>query len=171
MSRNEAGIAADFPILIVDDNEESLRLHERTLTKAGHKVTTAGNGVEALGLFKEQFFPIILSDWMMPEMDGLKLCRAIRKKRLSGYVYIILLTACDSKAEIVTGLQAGADDYLTKPFHPAELVARLNTAKRILELERTLKRANQEIKQLSITDPLTGSYNRGFLTERICRRQ
>jgi diguanylate cyclase (GGDEF)-like protein len=104
---------------------------------------------------------------MMPEMDGLELCRAIRKNTYPGYVFIILLTAKDSKDDIIRGLGAGADDYLTKPFSHAELVARINTGKRVLELERSLKDANEEIRILSITDPLTGTYNRGYLTERL----
>jgi two-component system, cell cycle response regulator len=84
-----------------------------------------------------------------------------------GYVFIILITARDSKTDIVSGLQAGADDYLTKPIHPAELVARINTGIRILSLEQSLKKANEEIRLLSITDPLTGCFNRGHLNERL----
>jgi diguanylate cyclase (GGDEF)-like protein len=104
---------------------------------------------------------------MMPEMDGLELCRAIRKNTYPGYVFIILLTAKDSKDDLIRGLGAGADDYLTKPFNHAELVARLNTGKRVLRLEKSLKDANEEIRILSITDPLTGSYNRGYLMNRL----
>lgn len=156
-----------FPILIAEDNPVSLKLLEKTLTNAGYRVASMENGVKALELFKKKFFPIILSDWMMPEMDGVELCRAVRKTTSPGYVYIILLTAKDSKDDIITGLKAGADDYLTKPFNQAELIARLDTAKRILELEKSLKEANEEIRILSITDPLTGSYNRGYLTERL----
>ena len=100
-------------------------------------------------------------------MDGLQLCRLIRQDKWPGYVFIILLTAKDSKDDMITGLEAGADDYLTKPFNHAELIARLNTGKRILELERSLTNANEEIRILSITDPLTGCYNRGYLTKRL----
>jgi diguanylate cyclase (GGDEF)-like protein len=156
-----------FPILIAEDNPVSLKLLEKTLTNAGYRVACVENGLKALELFKKKFFPIILSDWMMPEMDGVELCRAVRKTTSPGYVFIILLTGKDSKDDIITGLEAGADDYLTKPFNQAELIARLNTAKRILELEKSLKEASEEIRILSITDPLTGSYNRGYLTERL----
>jgi diguanylate cyclase (GGDEF)-like protein len=156
-----------FPILLAEDNPVSRKLLEKTLVKAGHEVTSVENGRKALELFNEEFFPIVLTDWMMPEMDGLQLCRAIRKNASPGYVFIILLTAKDSKDDIISGLEAGADDYLTKPFNHAELIARLQTGKRILELERSLKRANEEIRILSITDPLTGSYNRGYLTEHL----
>jgi len=99
----------------------------------------------------------------MPEMNGIELCKTIRESSTERYVFIILLTAKDSKDDIVVGLEAGADDYLTKPINNAELMARINTGKRILELESSLKRANKEIKLLSITDPLTGCYNRGYL--------
>lgn len=157
----------DFSILIVDDDAVSRQLVERHLIKAGFTVACAANGKEALGLFDQHFFPIVLTDWMMPEIDGPELCRKIRKKKTDGYVFIILITARDSKTDIVSGLESGADDYLTKPIDSAELVARINTGIRILNLEHSLKKANEEIKLLSITDPLTGCYNRSFLNERL----
>jgi len=156
-----------FPVLIAEDDPVSRKLLEKTLIKAGYEVMSAKNGRKALELFNKKFFPIILTDWMMPEMDGLELCRTIRKDTHPGYVFIILLTANDSKDEIVRGLKAGADDYLTKPFNHAELVARLNTGIRILELEKSLIKANEKIRVLSITDPLTGGYNRSYLNESL----
>jgi len=156
-----------FPILIVEDDPVSRRLLEKTLVKAGHEFVSVENGRKALEKFKERFFPIVLTDWMMPEMNGLELCRAIRERTNTGYVFTVLLTAKDSKDDIVAGLEAGADDYLTKPVNQAELIARIKTGIRILELERSLKRANEEIRILSITDPLTGCYNRGYMTERL----
>ena len=156
-----------FPILIAEDNPASQRLLEKTLIKAGYEFASAENGRKAFKQFKERFFPIVLTDWMMPEMDGLELCQAIREKATPGYVFIILLTAKDSKDDIVKGLEAGADDYLTKPVNQAELMARIKTGIRILELERSLRKSNTEIRILSITDPLTGCYNRGYLSERL----
>jgi diguanylate cyclase (GGDEF)-like protein len=156
-----------FPILIAEDNAVSRSLLEKSLTKAGHEVATACNGREALEIFRKTFFPMVLTDWMMPEMDGIALCHAIRSYISPGYVYIVFLTAKDSKDDIIAGLDAGADDYLTKPFHPTELTARLKTGKRILELERSLKTANEEIRILSITDPLTGTFNRGYMTTHL----
>ena len=160
-------MSKEFSILVVDDDAVSRKLVERHLIKAGFEVACAANGQEALTVFKQHFFPIILTDWMMPEIDGPELCRRIRQKQTDGYVFIILITAPDSKNDIVLGLEAGADDYLTKPIHSAELVARINTGIRILNLEQSLKQANEEIRLLSITDPLTGCYNRGFLKERF----
>ena len=156
-----------FPILIAEDNAVSRKLLEKSLAKAGHNVVAAANGRMAFEMFRETFFPMVLTDWMMPEMDGIALCRAIRNHASPGYVYIVFLTAKDSKDDIIAGLEAGADDYLTKPFHPTELMARLKTGKRILELERSLKIANEEIRILSITDPLTGCFNRGYMTSHL----
>ena len=120
-----------FPILIAEDNAVSRKLLEKSLAKAGHNVVAAANGRMAFEMFRETFFPMVLTDWMMPEMDGIALCRAIRNHASPGYVYIVFLTAKDSKDDIIAGLEAGADDYLTKPFHPTELMARLKTGKRI----------------------------------------
>lgn len=156
-----------FPILVVDDDIVSRKVVQKHLLKADFEVSTAANGTEALDLFDQNFFPIIITDWMMPEIDGPQLCRLIREKKTDGYVFILLITARDSKTDIVSGLESGADDYLTKPIHPAEMVARINTGIRILELEQSLKKANEEIHLLSITDPLTGCYNRGYLSERF----
>lgn len=156
-----------FPILVVEDNPVTRKLLEKGLIKAGYEVASVENGREAMEVFNKHFFPIIVVDWMMPEMDGLRLCRAIRSGDFGGYVFIVLLTAKDSKEDIIAGLEAGADEYLTKPFNQAELLARLKTGRRILELERSLRKAHKEIKALSITDPLTRVYNRGYLDKRL----
>ncbi|MBW1733791.1 MAG: diguanylate cyclase [Deltaproteobacteria bacterium] len=156
-----------FPVLVVEDDTVSRKLLEITLRKAGYRVTSVKNGLEALDIFKSSFFPIVLTDWMMPEMDGVQLCRAIREEVSTGYVFIFMLTARGSTDDLVEGLEAGADDYLTKPFNRAELIARLKTATRILELERSLKEANEEIRILSITDSLTGSYNRTYMNQNL----
>ena len=156
-----------YPILLAEDDLISRRLFEKILTKEGFTVTTVANGREALDLFRRKFFPIVLTDWQMPEMEGPELCRAIREENPDRYVFIIMLTAKGSKDDIINGLGAGADDYLTKPAHHAELLARIKSGIRILELERSLKAAVDEIHLLSITDPLTGIYNRGYINERL----
>jgi len=156
-----------FPILIADDNLVARKLLEKTLAKEGHEIVSVENGKKALEMFNERFFPIVLTDWMMPEMDGLTLCQAIRKNITSSYVYILLLTAKASQEDIISGLKSGADDYLTKPINNAELIARLNNGERILTLEKSLKDANSAIKILSITDNLTKCYNRGYLTRKL----
>jgi two-component system cell cycle response regulator len=167
VSTIDAASVERFPVLVAEDNPVSRKLLEKALHKAGYEVVSVKNGQAALDYLKKRFCPIVLTDWMMPEMDGPDLCRAIRKSEFQGYVFVILLTAKDSKTDIIEGLKAGADDYLTKPFNPAELMARLNTGKRILELERSLRKANEEIRQLSTIDPLTGAYNRGYLNDHL----
>jgi diguanylate cyclase (GGDEF)-like protein len=105
----------------------------------------------------------------MPEMDGIELCKAVRNLQLDGYVYALLLTARNAKEHIIAGLEAGADDYLVKPVHEPELVARLNTGRRILALEHSLRAANERNRILSITDALTGAFNRRYMMEQLPR--
>ncbi len=156
-----------FPILIAEDNPVSRGLLEKSLIKAGHQVVTTQDGQEAFDVFSETFFPMVLTDWMMPGMNGVELCKAIRNYASESYVYIVFLTSKDSKEDIVIALESGADDYLVKPFHNAELMARLKTGKRILQLEKSLKKANADIKTLSITDQLTQVFNRGYMMVRL----
>jgi len=156
-----------FPILIVEDERVSRKIIVRLLSKAGYNVTAVGNGREALEEFDKNFYPLVLTDWIMPEMDGIELSKAIRKRCDSGYVYVIMLTNKDSQEDIITGLEAGADDYLTKPVHLVELMARINNGTRILDLERNLKKATEEIYALTITDSLTETYNWRYLNEHL----
>ena len=160
-------MSRSFPILIAEDEAVSRKVMVKHLTKAGYDVTAVENGRQALEAFEERFYPFILTDWIMPEMDGLELCRAIRGKRDRGYVYLILLTHKESKDDIIVGLEAGADDYLTKPVYFVELTARINNGMRVLELERSLKKAGEEIYHLTITDSLTGTFNRRYLNEHM----
>lgn len=155
--------------MVVDDHPVTCRLLEAQLRREGYRVLTAANGREALERLREIFCPLVLTDWMMPEVDGLELCRAIRSQEWESYVYLILLTARDSLDDVLTGLEAGADDYLVKPVHPMELLARMRTGRRVLALERTLKERNREIARLAVTDPLTGIYNRRYLMENLPR--
>ena len=112
---------------------------------------------------------MLVTDWEMPEMDGVALCKAVRNMQMDGYVYALLLTARDAKEHIIAGLEAGADDYLIKPVHEPELIARLNAGRRILNLEHSLRVANERNRILSITDALTGAYNRRYLMEQLPR--
>lgn len=140
----------------------------RLLKRAGYEVEMAANGREALAKLQHGDFPLMITDWEMPEMDGIALCSALRSSE-KGYTYIILLTSRDAIEHLVAGLQSGADDYLIKPVIEPELIARLNTGRRIVTLERSLRAANEENRRLSITDPLTGAYNRRFLMEQLPR--
>jgi diguanylate cyclase (GGDEF)-like protein len=156
-------------ILLVDDEPTQRLIMARLLKRAGYDVETAANGREALSRIEGGDFQLMITDWEMPEMDGIALCSALRSSQGKGYIYTILLTARDAIEHVVTGLQAGADDYLTKPVIEAELIARLSTGKRIVTLERSLRTANEENRRLSITDPLTGAYNRRYLMEQLPR--
>jgi len=162
--------APAWRILLVDDEPTQRLIMARLLKRAGYEVEVAGNGREALTRIESGDFQLMITDWEMPEMDGITLCRELRAQEgEKGYIYTILLTARDSIEHVVTGLQAGADDYLTKPVIEPELMARLNTGKRIVTLERGLRTANEENRRLSITDPLTGAHNRRFLMEQLPR--
>jgi diguanylate cyclase (GGDEF)-like protein len=155
------------PILIVDDDNLLRRILETSLKAAGYEVVAAENGKEALELFKKNYYPIVMTDWIMPEMDGLELCRAIRLEQNERYTFIILLTSLDSKNDIIVGLEAGADEYIVKPVNQAELQTRLKTARRILELETNLQNSLEQLRNLSLVDPVTGIYNRQFMDDRI----
>ena len=155
-------------ILLVDDEPTQRLIMARLLKRAGYEVEMAANGREALTKLEQGDFPLMITDWEMPEMDGIALCSALRSSE-QGYTYIILLTSRDAIEHLVAGLQSGADDYLIKPVIEPELIARLNTGRRIVTLERSLRTANEENRRLSITDPLTGVFNRRYLMEQLPR--
>jgi two-component system, cell cycle response regulator len=120
-------------ILIADDEPVSLRMLERTLQRAGYEVTAVRNGRAAVEeLCRPEGPRLALLDWMMPELDGPAVCREVRSQRGQRHVHLVLLTSKNSKQDVVTGLESGADDYLIKPFDPEELKARLHTGRRIL---------------------------------------
>jgi diguanylate cyclase (GGDEF)-like protein len=156
-----------FPILIVDDDALQRSVLEANLKVAGYQVVAAENGKQALEIFRKGYYPIVMTDWVMPEMSGLELCRTIRGDDSGRYTYIIILTSLDSKNDIIAGLDAGADEYLVKPAHQAELTSRLKTARRILDLELTQQRHIEKIKNLSLVDPVSGVFCRHYLDERI----
>ena len=122
-------------VLIVDDDEIARDLLSEALTGAGYEVSAARDGREALEILRTGVFRLVISDWEMPEMNGLELCRRIRERHFSSYVYIILVTSRDGTDNVVEGLSAGADDFITKPFHPAELCVRVRSGVRLLSLE------------------------------------
>src|SRR5437016_8233078 len=121
-------------VLIVDDDELALEVLHNAVEDAGHRVTAVGNASQALDALRDGDCHVVISDWMMPGMSGPELCRAIRQ-RSAGYVYLLLLTSHDSMQSRVEGFAAGADDFISKPFHPAELTSRIRVAERILALE------------------------------------
>jgi sigma-B regulation protein RsbU (phosphoserine phosphatase) len=134
-------------VLIADDDPVSLHLLARTLTGWGYEVSTARDGLEAWRLFEERDHPLVILDWVMPGLDGLELVRRIRAASRRGYVYSILLTANTRKGELIEGLAAGADEFVTKPFDRDELRVRLRTGERILRLEHTLVEQNRILRE------------------------
>ena len=157
-------------ILIADDESVSRRMLQGLLTKWGYEVVAAEDGKVAWERLNSADAPrIALLDWMMPERNGVDVCRDLRSQRPEPYTYILLLTAKDAKESVVEGLESGADDYLTKPFHPQELKARLRVGIRLLELEDTLVQAREAMRFKATHDALTGVWNRGTILETLER--
>jgi len=151
-------------ILLADDDLVSLRLIERMLQNNGYEVMTVDNGKDAVRALSRAGGPrLALIDWMMPELSGPAVCREVRCRHDDAYVYMLLLTAKQSSGDVVHGLEAGADDYLTKPCHPAELYARLHTGRRILQLEDKLVEAREEMRYKATHDALTSLFDRGAI--------
>jgi diguanylate cyclase (GGDEF)-like protein len=154
-------------ILIAEDDVVSRRLLQKTLEGWGYQVFSAENGREAWEIFQSEDLKFIIADWVMPLMDGVTLCRKIRSSPAHGYVYFILLTGKDKKEDIVSGLDAGADDYVAKPFERDELKVRVRAGERIIKLERELSDKNDKLRLLNVRleelagiDPLMGIGNR-----------
>ncbi|MGA1842810.1 MAG: diguanylate cyclase [bacterium] len=160
-------VDAPRSVLIVDDSLVEQTFLNDSLTANGYEVTVTSNGKEALEVLKRTFIPLVITDWVMPEMDGLELCSRIRQEEFPSYIFIILLTGKGQKKDIITGLDAGADDYIIKPVDLPELLARIRTGKRVLRLERNLSNALEQVKTMLITDTLTGCYNRRYLMESL----
>ena len=162
-------------ILVAEDDAVSRMILRRAVEKIGHECLAAADGEEAWDLYKENpDLDAIISDWMMPGMDGLELCRLVRNEGREAYTYFIFLTALGDKEHLLMGLEAGADDYLSKPLDRDELQVRLISASRVTELHRRLAFQNQELEELnrrlfeqSREDPLTCLGNRLRLREEL----
>ena len=158
----------DVRVLIVDDDEDARDYLVAVVQQAGYQTAIAASGEEALQLLEREFCPIMITDRNMPGMNGVTLCQRAREGNYPGYLYIFLLTAHNASEDIVTGLKAGADDYLGKRNISApELVARLGNARRIVTLEQALRRALDQKRQLANTDSLTGAYSRRYLERQL----
>ena len=160
-------------VLLVDDDElarERLRL---IVESAGYTVTIARDGFEALRCLQNRFIPLLLTDIVMPVMGGLQLCRTVRSMALPSYLYTIVLSIRDNAQEVVAGLDAGADDYISKRATKTEMLARLLVGRRIVGLDQALRQAILKNQQLADMDPLTGTSNRrclvGALEQEIAR--
>jgi diguanylate cyclase (GGDEF)-like protein len=157
-------------ILIADDESISRRVLQSLLTKWGYEVVAVEDGNAAWEQLKSLEAPrMALLDWMMPGLDGVEVCRELRRERPNPYTYILMLTSKDAKENIVEGLESGADDYLTKPFNSRELKARIRVGLRILELEDNLVEAREAMRFKATHDTLTGMWNRGAILETLDR--
>ncbi|MFH1336134.1 MAG: response regulator [Candidatus Zixiibacteriota bacterium] len=134
-------------ILIAEDDEISKKMLQTILIKEGHAIVAVEDGTKALEAIQKSMPDMLITDWMMPQLDGLELCRRVRASHLPRYVYIILLTALTDKEKITEGLNAGADDYVTKPYDRTELLARVRSGERVIQLERSLRQKNAELTE------------------------
>jgi two-component system cell cycle response regulator len=163
-------------VLIAEDDPIFRRILESWFKKWGYRATAVENGLAAWEVLQNEDAPqLAILDWMMPGMDGIELCRRIRGHDQGLYRYVLLLTAKDDKQDVIAGLEAGADDYLTKPFDADELRARVRAGKRILDLQAALIAAKDDLQFAAAHDALTGLWNRGaiidLLKREVSRRQ
>lgn len=152
-------------ILIVEDELIYRRMVKKSLLDAGHDIVEAEDGQAAWELFQRDPFQLVITDWMMPGLDGPGLIQKIRQSKQENYTYAIMLTAMNDKDNVVLGLESGADEYLTKPFNSRELIARVASGLRILRLEEQLMHARKQMEVLAMHDSLTGLLNRRAINE------
>ncbi|MGB7845049.1 MAG: diguanylate cyclase [Candidatus Acidiferrum sp.] len=155
----------NYEVLVVDDSPVCRKLVEHVLALEAYSLLFACNGAEAMKLYEEHLPCIVITDWMLPDFSGFELCQRIRSDQTRPYTYIIVMTSNTEKANVVKGLEAGADDYLTKPFDPAEMLARIGVGRRIIDLNRQLAEKSQKLEEAARTDSLTGLPNRRAIEE------
>ncbi|PYV14834.1 MAG: diguanylate cyclase response regulator [Acidobacteria bacterium] len=157
-------------ILVAEDDSVTRRLLKISLERWQYQVALASNGAEALDVLIGEDAPkLAILDWVMPGMDGVDVCRALRKRETGSYIYALLLTSKAAKGDLLEGLKAGADDYLIKPFDLLELQARLWTGQRILALQDQLIAAREAMTERATHDALTGVWNRAAILDILAR--
>jgi diguanylate cyclase (GGDEF)-like protein len=157
-------------VLVADDDAVCSQLLRSVLENWGYEVVAAGDGTAAWQALQASDAPgLAVLDWMMPGLDGPEICRQLRRQQRDRYTYVLLLTARKDHADMVRGLESGADDCLTKPFDPDELRARLNTGRRILQLQNELIAAREAMRLQATRDALTGVYNHAAILEILDR--
>ncbi|HYO95731.1 MAG TPA: diguanylate cyclase [Polyangiaceae bacterium] len=159
-------------ILLADDEPIARTMLAHWLTGWGYVVTAVKDGEAALEALKaDPEIRLAVIDWVMPKLDGIGVCRALRSTPSEAYAYLVLLTARDNKADIIQGLDAGADDYLIKPCNPLELKVRLRAGRRVVELQDQLVAARESLRYEAMHDALTGLLNRRAILEQLEREQ
>jgi diguanylate cyclase (GGDEF)-like protein len=168
-------------ILVVDDDPVGLDMVAMHLSEAGYEPLTADNGLKALSILHDKKPRIAIVDWMMPKMDGLQVCREARARHSNGFVYFIMLTAFSDKSQLMEAFDGGVDDFLSKPFHEGELLARVRAGVRMVGLYNELRaqtlafgrnnaelaKLNERLHQMATVDELTGLYNRRHAMVRL----
>ncbi len=158
-------------ILIAEDSHTCRLILSGTLREQGYDVVDTVNGVQALNMLLSPGAPrLAILDWMMPEMDGLEVVKRVRKQTTVHPPYIIMLTSRSNKKDIIVGLDAGANDYLGKPFDPSELLARVEVGRRMVELQDALIESREKLSYQATHDPLTGIFNRRAVLERLSEK-
>jgi two-component system, cell cycle response regulator len=160
----------NYEVLVVDDSPVYRKLVEHVLSSNDYSLLFARDGAEAMKLYEERSPSIVITDWILPDFSGLELCQRIRSDDTRPYTYIIVMTSNTEKGNVVKGLQAGADDYLTKPFDPEEMLARIGVGRRIIDLNRELDAKSQKLEAVARTDSLTGLPNRRAIEEWSARQ-
>jgi diguanylate cyclase (GGDEF)-like protein len=163
-------VGQPIKVLVADDSAVSRKLVELTLLEKQYSLVFAKSGRETLDLFAKHRPSLVIVDWIMPDLTGIEICQHIRSKSQASYTYIILLTGKSEKESVVEGLAAGADDYLTKPFHHDELIARVGVGLRIIGLQREIEAKNLLLRELALTDALTGLPNRRAIEDWATRQ-
>jgi two-component system, cell cycle response regulator len=164
------GSPQPFPVLVVDDSPVARKLVEHALPSEQFRILPAKTALEALELFALHRPGLVITDWVMPDLTGIELCQRLHAGFKDSFTYVILLTSLSEKSNVVKGLQAGADDYLTKPFDAEELLARANVGRRFVELHREIEAKNRFLEQLALTDELTGLPNRRAIEQWATRQ-
>jgi diguanylate cyclase (GGDEF)-like protein len=154
-------------VLVVDDDPLSRRILEQVLLSAGCDVESAADGQEALSKVRQQRPDVVVTDWQMPVMDGLTLCRILKGTEETRFTHVVMLSARGETEAKVTGLETGADDYLVKPVEPVELMARVRVGLRLQKALLDLAAKNEILEKLALTDPLTGLANRRAFQEAL----
>jgi two-component system cell cycle response regulator len=163
-------IEQQIRVLVADDSAVFRKLIEQTLSGEHYSLCFAKSGREAIERLAELTPALVIVDWEMPDLTGIEICQHIRSRPQTAYTYIIFLTGKSEKERVVEGLAAGADDYLTKPFHHEELVARVGVGLRIIKLHREIEAKNLLLKELALTDSLTGLPNRRAIEDWATRQ-
>lgn len=163
-------------ILVADDDATSRLVLKAVASKLGHDCLDAKDGSSAWDVLSSGGIDVLLTDWMMPGVDGPELCRRVRHELSERYIYVVLITALGQREQVLEGMSAGADDYLVKPVDPFAVQTRLVAAERVTALHRQLvvtraqlEHANLELRERTLTDPLTGLGNRRRMTEDLAQ--